>query len=288
MNARTRGLLIAGVGFILVMAAALFISNAYFGWASMLISPQLVQPKPAESQKTQIVVLNTDKFMGDLLARTDVSLLQAPVEVIPRDAITNPDDVIGKFLKTDMAQGEMVLKHNLADPTNKNSDLAYILNEKHVLYAFPVSDTMNTEGIVQRGDIVDLFATLTEPVDKVGAAPITLPTGDTAGTTAPEKVSRTFTLDTYQRLSVTALVAAIIPNQDNNKSNLPAQPTKKQGAVRTYLLALPPQDALTLKYLVDKGVKFDVVIRAPLSTAQFDLTPVTEEYIVELLGLTAP
>ena len=286
MNARTRGILIAGVGFILILAAALFISNAYYGWANILASPKLVQPQPAETKTANIVVLKADKFVGDLLAASDVSVIQAPVGVIPRDAITSPDDVVGKFIKTDMAQGEMILKHNLADPTNKTGDIAYILEAKHVLYAFPVSDTMNAEGIVQRGDIVDLFATMTENVTPVGIVPGTAPDTATPTTNTQEKLTRTFTLDTFQRLGVTALVAAVIPQSQNQNEAQPAQPTKKQGAIRAYLLSLTPQDALTLKYLVDRGTKFDVVIRAPTSTEQFELTPITEEYIIELYGLS--
>jgi pilus assembly protein CpaB len=55
--------------------------------------------------------------------------------------------------------------------------------------------------------------------------------------------------------------------------------------VRAYLLALNPQDALVLKHLKDNGGVFDLVLRSPTSTQSFDLTPVTQEYIVELYGL---
>jgi len=51
------------------------------------------------------------------------------------------------------------------------------------------------------------------------------------------------------------------------------------------LFALTPQDALILKHLKDTDAKFDIVLRAPTSTVQFELTPVTEEYIIEFYGL---
>lgn len=56
-------------------------------------------------------------------------------------------------------------------------------------------------------------------------------------------------------------------------------------AVQTYLVALDPQDALILKYFKDVGAIFDYVLRAPTSSGQFDLTPVTNEFIKELYGL---
>jgi hypothetical protein len=64
------------------------------------------------------------------------------------------------------------------------------------------------------------------------------------------------------------------------------QPTPApETRIRAYLLALNPQDALILKHLKDIGAIFDFVLRAPTSTVQFELTSVTEEYIIEFYGL---
>ncbi|MBG7609877.1 MAG: hypothetical protein IZT55_03330, partial [Anaerolineae bacterium] len=56
-------------------------------------------------------------------------------------------------------------------------------------------------------------------------------------------------------------------------------------SVTAYLLALKPQDALVLKYLIDSGADIDMAIRSPVSTETYDLDPVTDEYIKELFGL---
>jgi hypothetical protein len=42
---------------------------------------------------------------------------------------------------------------------------------------------------------------------------------------------------------------------------------------------------LVLKFLKDTGANFDMVLRAPTSSGQFQLTPVTAQYIRELYGL---
>jgi hypothetical protein len=55
--------------------------------------------------------------------------------------------------------------------------------------------------------------------------------------------------------------------------------------INAILLALNPQDALVLKHLKDTGAIFDIVLRSPTSELQFDLTPVTEQYIIEFYGL---
>ena len=141
---------------------------------------------------------------------------------------------------------------------------------------------MSRENIIQRGDIVDIFATFQQEVKTVGE--IT--------TTGEEKEPqmRTFTLDALQKVEVTALVLEVI--QDEQKTAAPlegevAQETapRSSARIRAYLFALTPQDALILKHLKDTGAKFDIVLRAPTSTVQFELTPVTEEYIIEFYGL---
>jgi pilus assembly protein CpaB len=231
--------------------------------------------------KTMVVVVTRDLFLGDTIVETDVKLASVPVEIAPRNAITTLAEVVGKIIKTDLVQGEMVLSHNLADPTNNNNQLSFILSEDHVLMAFPGDDLMSRESIVKRGDIVDIFATFQETVKTVGET--TTETGESA---AP--LMRTFTVDAFQKVSVTALVLEVI-SQDNNSGLLQGQDNQAVPVpvtmIKAYLLALKPQDALILKHLKDVGAIFDIVLRSPTSTVQFDLTPVTEEYIIEFYGL---
>ena len=227
--------------------------------------------------KTTVVVVTRDLALGDTIAGTDVELASVPVEIAPRTAIANLEEVVGKFIKTDLVQGEMVLSHNLADPTNNNNDLSFILSEDHVLMAFPAVDLMSRESMVQRGDIVDIFATFRQKVKTVGE--ITTTNGE-----PQEPEMRTFTVDSLQKVGVTALVLEVI-DKDTDTDVMQDQNSQSSSIIRAYLLALNPRDALILKHLKDTGAIFDIVLRAPTSTVQFDLTPVTEEYIIEFYGL---
>jgi len=237
-----------------------------------------------ETVKTNIVVVTRDLFLGDTLTETDLKIVTVPVEVAPRDALTDPAEAVGKIIKTDLIQGEMLLSHNLADPTNNNQDLSFILSDEHVLLAFPATDLMSQESMIQRGDIIDIFATFTEELKPVGETPT-----ETGEQTEPE--TRTFTVDSMQKISVTAMVLEVIEEEGGTSTNLvPGQTNsetivKPKAKIRAYLLALAPQDALILKHLKDTNAIFDIVLRAPTSTVQFDLTPVTEEYIIEYYGL---
>jgi pilus assembly protein CpaB len=278
---------------ILIVIAGILLLAVGVGAAILLIQrmnaqAQAQQQPQAQVVKSTVVVLNRDMLLGDRITAADVTTSEVPVEVVPRDALTATDAAVGKILKADVVQGEMLLAHNLADPTNNNHDLSYILADDHVLLAFPASDLMSTDNIIQRGDIIDIFATFQEEVKNVGNTTTAVTT--TTGNEQP--VMRTFTVNTFQKVSVTALVLDVVQSDQNNTAATATPDQNAQTAVsrtntkiRSYLLALPPQDALVLKHLKDTNATFDFVIRAPTSTTQFDLTPVTSDYIVELYGL---
>lgn len=278
MSNKTKAIFIIIVGLILVAVgvfASVLLTRRFQGNQS----PAAVNETTV---KTSVAVVTRDLFLGDLIAETDVKLVDVPVEIAPRDTIAVLDQAVGKIIKTDLVQGEMLLSHNLADPTSKIKDLGFILSEDHVLMAFPGDDLMSRESMIQRGDIVDIFATFTEKVKATNDTSAPIP----AATQEPE--TKTFTVDTLQKVSVTALVLEVI-EQDNKSAPITKDATQAapaaQTRIRAYLLALNPQDALILKHLKDTNAIFDIVLRAPTSTAQFDLTPVTEQYIIEFYGL---
>jgi len=267
LSTKSKAILIVIVGLVLVVIGVL---------ASILLIQRLQanrapSAEEGETVKTNVVVVTRDLFLGDRIESGDVKITSVPVEVAPRDSIATVEEAIGKIVKTDLVQGEMVLSHNLADPTNNNKDLSFILSDDHVLLAFPAADLMSRNNMVQRGDIVDIFATFQQKVKTITEAETT------AAGEEKEPEMRTFTVDTFQKVSVTALVVSVIKSEDEN--------TPDQTRIESYLLALNPQDALVLKHLKDTGAEFDIVLRAPTSTVQFDLTPVTEEYIIEFYGL---
>jgi len=267
-----------------VFAAIILVGVGVF--ASILLAQRFIPqetPDPAEEiVKTNVVVMTRDLYLGDTIAPNDVQVSSMPVDIVPRNTFSAVDDVVGKIVKTDLIQGEMILAHNLADPTNNNNDLSFILSDDHVLLAFPADDLMSRESMVQRGDIVDIFATFTQEVKTVGE-----PTTETGEPEEPQ--TRTFTVDTLQKVDITALVVDVIEEEQAQTGVLGAEgetdTPRPQTRIRAYLLALSPQDALILKHLKDTDAIFDIVLRSPTSTVQFELTPVTEGYIIELYGL---
>lgn len=266
-----------------IILGLVLVGGGVFAAFTLINRFQQAQAPPTPEElivKSNVVVVTRDMALGDTITEADVDVASIPIELAPRTAIENSADVIGKIIKTDLVQGEMVLSHNLADPTNNVNDLSFILSDEHVLMAFPAADLMSRESMVKRGDIVDIFATFQQEVKTIGEVDET--TGE-----QKEPETRTFTVDSMQKVGITAMILEVI-SEDEQPSLVGSGDNEVDSVntrIRAYLLALNPRDALILKHLKDTDAIFDIVLRAPTSTIQFNLTPVTEEYIIEYYGL---
>jgi pilus assembly protein CpaB len=279
----TTGILIAVAGLV-IAALGVFAIRQIINQA--LAPPPL--PTPQTPVTEQIVAMSRDVAVGTLLEAADLRMVAMPVELIPRDAIRDELEAIGKITKVALVNGELVLLHHLADPTNVSHDLAFVIDNNQVLMAFPAGDLMSSLNVLQRGDRVDILVSIDKPVNltelesSVQGGEVVLEKEETE-----EETTRLFTFDAMQAIEISAIVADIeyedqggTPVDDLGEG---AQPTPQPSEVnvRAYLLALSPQDALVLKHLKDLGGTFDLVLRSAGPPIFFELEPVIDEYIVE-------
>lgn len=245
-----------------------------------------VQPTPIVETTTDVVITTHDLAVGNVINREDIQLATVPVSLVPRDALLSIDAALGKFAVVHLIQGEMVLQHHLADPTNVSHDIGYIIADDQVLMAFPAADLMSGLGVLQRGDNVDIFATMT-----VEVTPTTFTPGSTTTTGEEQAITRMFTFDAFQRVQLTAIVVQVVTESTSQPAlQGGAQPTPSPatGPIRAYLLAMSTQDALVLKHMRDSGAIFDFVLRSPTSTELFEVSPVTVEYLLQRYQLKIP
>ena len=284
MNRRIRiGILIALLGIGLVLAGFVVLTN----FIQQSLAP-LPPPTPVPPINQDVVVAARDVAVGTLLQRSDLAIAAIPVELVPRNRLTEIEQVEGRIAKVQFVAGEMVLDHMLADPTNVNRDLAFVIGDDKVLFAFPVTDLLTSLAFLQRGDLVDILVTLTQQVrltDEQRQQTFAL-----TGEEGKDFVTTQITYNAFQQLELSAVVVDIQYEEQQqqapqlNPQGTPQptpQPKPSQVTVKALLLAMDPQDALVLKHLKDLGGRFDLVLRSPTSTEIFDLTPVTSEYLVD-------
>ena len=280
MNRRVLiGIVIAVVGVGLIAVGILAINSVL----KQSFSPP-AQPTPIVEATMDIIITTHDMAVGSVINREDVQTSSVPVSLVPRDALTSIEAGLGKIVTAHLIQGEMVLQHHLADPTNVSHDIGYIISDDQVLMAFPATDLMSGLGVLQRGDVVDILASMT-----VEISPTNITAAPGVNDTNEEKLTRTFTFDALQRVQISAIVADVVKETETT-NNGEAQPTPNPAdmRVRAYLFALNPQDALVLKNMIDVGATFDIVLRSPTSNILFDVSPVTEEYLLQRYELQIP
>ncbi|HSQ17051.1 MAG TPA: SAF domain-containing protein [Anaerolineales bacterium] len=268
------GILVALIGLVLITAGIFAITNLIRqGFAPA------AAPTPIPIVTTQLLATTHDIAAGSVISNEDVQFIEVPVSVAARNAITDITRAVGRITAVHLIQGELLMEHHLADPTNIAHDIGYIIGDDQVLMAFHPNDLMSSLNVLQRGDLVDIFVSITV------AAPVTPSEEEAVTTTITEEdtLERLFTFDANQRIQISAIIADIVMDENVEVQEGQPQPTPKpsQVTVRAYLLALSPQDALVLKHLRDTGAIFDLVLRSPTSTELFELTPVTLEYLLE-------
>lgn len=214
-----------------------------------------------------IVVANRNIPARTLLTQEDMTVVDFPAGAAPDGQISALDEAVGKLTLVAIYGGEPVLEQKLIDPNITGADgrNAVFLNEDQVLMAVPAQDLFSRVGVLKPGDRVDLLYSLSFPENRgIGGAD-----------DAEKSEQSTFAL--LQNVTIVGMIGAIEPIDETAPEEVAAATT---GRPDSLLVTLPPQDALTLKYLIDAGGVLDVVMRAPGVERPFEVDPVDIDYLI--------
>lgn len=152
-----------------------------------VLLPQLNQPQPAAQVATtlepqqqtaqetplptatplelvEIVVAVQDLPRGFRIPPNAVTLGPWPKDLVPFNAITNLEDVIGQIARTDIFREQPILSNlvveDLADTARVGSDAAAILPSNLVAIAVPMDRLTSVAYAVQDGDRVDVIVSM--------------------------------------------------------------------------------------------------------------------------------
>ena len=95
---------------------------------------------------------------------TDVKVQEVPLASVPSDAIVDTKDIVGKFVRDRILQGEILRKARIADTDPGKSVLAARLSELNRpdlrAFALPFTSETGLAGQVKPGDRVDIIASV--------------------------------------------------------------------------------------------------------------------------------
>jgi len=207
-----------------------------------------VRPEaPASTTTIQVLVAKADiaartVLTADLLARKDF-----PADLVPSGAVASDAAALGQTTLVPIARGQAIVAGQLSSAEGQHG-ASLTLEAGKVLVAFPTSDPLTANGLVNIGDKVDILAT------------VAAGTGDTARATQT----------TLQNLEVLDIIG----------------PTKDQPQRATALVfAVDHQVAIVLKYLRDSQATIDLAIRSRTETQVVKTTSVDLGYITSTYGI---
>jgi Flp pilus assembly protein CpaB len=223
--------------------------------------PQAEPAPPA----TQAVIVARDRIDArQVVLPEQLETRRLLLSEVPSGAVFRLEDAAGKFTLLPIEAGQPLLAQNLVSIspgaggtiTNTNKLAALLPNDK-VGVVLPASDLLSQSGEVSTGDRVDVMASLS-----------VVSSGEGKGGQV--------TLLTLQNVPVVRTLQQASEKED--------QPAKILGLI----VAVDPQDAVTLKYFVDAGANVSLGLRPPKLTSIFDVLPVTINYIADKFGIKPP
>lgn len=257
-------------GLIWWLGAFVFAGLAGFLTLSLLsnTAPSLSGPltNPGGNTKAVVVAAVNIPFRRSI-SETELTIRELPVDSVPEGAATVVDQVLGKMSTVDVFAGEPVLMQQLVTPDIVTQQVALSIPKGKIVTAVPTDSKLISNRLVRPGDNIDLLATFKlEVVREQGSGPMA------------ESIAL------LQNLEVHAI---ILPSSVEDSAN--AVQGKEEGGVfktsdergQSVLLAVDPQDALTIRHILDVGGLLDVAVRAPGDDSVTDVVAVDQFYLAE-------
>jgi pilus assembly protein CpaB len=200
------------------------------------------------SDSVDVVVASRDLPERTVLTADMLVTKKFPLDLVPTASATGPEPLLGQTTLVRIPAGAPVIATQLVSAAG-TAGQSLTIDKGKVLVAFPTNDPLTVAGLVQRGDRVDILATV-----------ITVPVTEKA------KTAQTI----IQNLEVLNVIA----------------PTKEQPNRATALtFVVDHQTALVLKYLRDAQATIDVVVRSRAETENTDTTRVNIVYLMDTYRL---
>lgn len=240
----------------------------FAGLAGILTFSLLQQKAPSAGKSLNtrpVVVAVVDIPFRRSISESEVAIRELPVESIPEGAATTLDQVVGKMSTVDLFANVPLLVQQMVTPDIVTQQVALSVPKGKIVMAVPTQSKLIANRLIRPGDQIDLLATFElEVMREQGGGPM------------PESVGL------LQNLEVHAIILPIDQNTDTITGDTEGgvfRTVDKAG--QSVLLAVDPQDALTIRHILDVGGELDLALRGPADDTITNVEPVDQFYLAD-------
>jgi Flp pilus assembly protein CpaB len=225
-----------------------------------------------------VLVAVTDIPAHQLVTAEMVEIKSVPIYVAPLQAATALDQVLNRIATGPVPAGSFLIREQFIDPTDPNSPILYTMDKSLVLMAIPSTALLGNLGMLKVGDRVDIAYTTDLEAKILSKTSGQVMTEEEQAKADENKDVIPVTFFSLQNIEIKGLASFVLPTEG------------VVVAPDAVLVAVNPQDALALKYLMDTGADMEMFLRAPGNDTLTPLLPVDQEYLINRfqLHLSAP
>ena len=111
------------------------------------------------SKTTEIICMKNDVRVGQEITEKDIETVTVGAYNLPSDIIRTSDEIVGKYVASELLKGEYVLVSKISDtPANENNYLYGLTGEKRAISITIPTFAKGLSGKLQSGDIVSIIA----------------------------------------------------------------------------------------------------------------------------------
>jgi pilus assembly protein CpaB len=206
------------------------------------------------------------------IAESELIVINLPADSIPVGAAQAIDQVVGKMSTVDLHEKAPILVEQLVTPDIVTQQVALSVPKGKIVMAVPTDSKLIANRLMRPGDHIDLMATFELEVIR-----------DQGSGKMAESVAM------LQNLEVHAIILPVKLDDKTTKTASPQATAQDEGGVfktadergQSVLLALDPQDALTVRHILDVGGKLDLALRAPGDDSVKDAVAVDQFYLAK-------
>lgn len=120
------------------------------------VTPPVREPEQ-ELETTQIIVALQPIAKGSQFVEGSIGRRAWPADNLPPDIIAHEDETIGMVAKTDIVQGQPIVRSLLAPQFGGEGEASFLIPTGRVAVAFPINEQSSVAYAVQPGDNVDVL-----------------------------------------------------------------------------------------------------------------------------------